>query len=212
MADEFFNGNVFGGFGNRPQEENHEPAFVPPVNTNVEEPVTETVEEPVQETVEDKPVPRKAKKPNRKANHSSSTDLNASVVKTVLALSKKVTSLSEADRELVGSLLGLKNTSDDVRLIIALADSETVKTARETLKDLEDLSKLDDMQFAVKLSMKDHAYRKSLWELETSLYPDYAGEKFPPNDPLAEVTLLRKVQKENPGYIDRINGVESILA
>ena len=210
MADELFGGNVFGGF-NHSQEETHEPAFVPPVIDHEEEPATESVEEQARETVEEKPAPQSAKKPNRKANHSSSTDLNARVVKTVLALSKKVTSLSEADRELVGSLLGLKNTSDDVRLIIALADSETVKTARETLKDLKDLAKLDDMQFAVKLSMKDHAYRKSLWELETSLYPDYAGEKFPPNDPLAEVTLLRKVQKENPGFGERVDGVESVL-
>ena len=211
MSDELFGGNVFGGF-NHPQEETHEPAFVPPVIDHTEEPVTETVEEPDREIVEEKPAPRKTKKPNRKANHPSGTELNASVVKTVLALSEKVSHLSESDRGLIGGLLGLKNTSDDVRLIIALADSGTTKTARETLEDLEDLAKLDDMQFAVKLSMKDHAYRKSLWELETSIYPDYAGEKFPPNDPLAEVTLLRKVQKENPGFGERVDDVNSIIA
>lgn len=209
MADELFGGNVFGGF-NHPQEETHEPAFVPPVIDHEEEPATEAVEEQAHETAEEKPAPKPAKKPNRKPNRPSN-ELNANVVKTVLALSEKVSSLSDSDRELVGSLLGVKNASDDVRLIIALADSETVKTARETLKDLKDLAKLDDMQFAVKLSMKDHAYRKSLWELETSLYPDYAGEKFPPNDPLAEVTLLRKVQKENPGFGERVDGVESVL-
>lgn len=221
MADEYNNG--FGGFNagslfnNQPQEDHEETAFTVPAGLTTETPVETPVQpaEPAaasEPETEAKPA-KKAKRPaaSRKA---ATVELNEKTVRTVLSLEENVDLLDGKVKAIAADLLGVKNPEDKVKLIIALADDEKASKAREALRDLSELYSLDEMQFAVKVSVRDHAERKYLWEVESKFDEAKAAElgKFPANDVFAEVSMLRRLQKESPEFKSTLDELTEVLA
>lgn len=227
MADEYnnsFNGfNAGNVFSDHSRETYGTPAFAVPAglaeNEQAEEqaPVETQAEEAQAEQPAAKPAAKEAKekKPaaaNRKP--SPSGEITEKTVRTVLSMLENVDLLDGKVRAVAAYLLGVKNPEDKVKFIVAMADDAKVSKARSVIRDLSELCALDEMQFAVKTSVREHSERKALWEVESRFDEDKAAElgKFPANDVFAEVTMLRKLQKESPSFKQTLDDLVEVLA
>lgn len=217
MADEYnnvFNGFDAGGvFSNHGQETHDGPAFAVPTGmTASEAPAPQAAEEHVEEKLAEEKPAAKAKKP-APARKPATAELTEKTVRTVLAMADSVDLLDGKVKTIAAQLLGVKNPDDKVKLIIALADDAKSSKARDVVSALADLYDLDEMQFAVKVSVRDHSDRKYLWEVESKFDEDKANElgKFPANDVFTEVSMLRKLQKESGSFKQTLDDLAEAL-
>ena len=215
MADEYnngFNGFDAGGvFSNHGQETHGVPAFAVPTGMTASESPTPAAEHVEEKPEEEKPA-AKAKKP-APARKPATTELTEKTVRTVLAMADSADLLDGKVKTIAAQLLGVKNPDDKVKFIIALADDAKSSKAREVVSDLSDLYDLDEMQFAVKVSVREHSDRKYLWEVESKFDEAKAAElgKFPANDVFAEVSMLRKLQKESSSFKQTLDDLAEVL-
>lgn len=158
-------------------------------------------------TVEKKSVRKKVKK-SRKP--TTSVELSDKVVRQVLGLSDQLQGASDSVRSLSATLLGVKDSTDDVRFIVALADSENVDTVKKSVREAIDLAEMDDLKFAVTMAGKSHAERKALWDLVSGVADSVPEGKFPQADVGREVSMLREVLSS--GVSDKFTGVLELLA
>lgn len=215
MADEYnngFNGFDAGGvFSNYGQEYHDGPAFAVPTDMTASETTTPVAEHVEEKPTEEKPA-AKAKKPVP-ARKPATAELTEKTVRTVLAMADSVDLLDGKVKTIAAQLLGVKNPDDKVKFIIALADDAKSSKAREVVSDLSDLYDLDEMQFAVKVSVREHSDRKYLWEVESKFDEAKAAElgKFPANDVFTEVSMLRKLQKESSSFKQTLDDLAEAL-
>lgn len=224
MADEYnndFNGfNAGNVFADHSRETYGAPAFAVPAglaeNEQADEPAP--VEAPAEEVQAEQPAAKPAAKekkpaaPNRKP--APSGEITEKTVRTVLSMLENVDLLDGKVRAVAAYLLGVKNPEDKVKFIVAMADDAKVSKARSVIRDLSELCALDEMQFAVKTSVREHSERKALWEVESKFDEDKAAElgKFPANDVFSEVSMLRKLQKESPSFQQTLDDLMEVLA
>lgn len=215
MADEYnngFNGFDAGGvFSNHGQEYHDGPAFAVPTGMTASETPTPAAEHVEEKPTEEKPA-AKVKKPVP-ARKPATAELTEKTVRTVLAMADSVDLLDGKVKTIAAQLLGVKNPDDKVKFIIALADDAKSSKAREVVSDLSDLYDLDEMQFAVKVSVREHSDRKYLWEVESKFDEAKAAElgKFPANDVFTEVSMLRKLQKESSSFKQTLDDLAEAL-
>lgn len=221
MADEYnnsFNGfNAGDVFSDHSRETYGAPAFAVPAGLTESEQAGEQapVESPAEEEQAEQPAAKPAAKEKKPAaNRKAATgELTERTVRTVLSMLESVDLLDGKVRTVAAYLLGVKNPEDKVKLIVAMADDAKASKARSVIRDLSELYALDEMQFAVKASVREHSERKALWEVESKFDEDKAAElgKFPANDVFAEVSMLRKLQKESPSFKQTLDDLVEVL-
>ena len=221
MADEYnnsFNGfNAGDVFSDHSRETYGAPAFAVPAGLTESEQAGEQtpVESPAEEEQAEQPAAKPAAKEKKPAaNRKAATgELTERTVRTVLSMLESVDLLDGKVRTVAAHLLGVKNPEDKVKLIVAMADDAKASKARSVIRDLSELYALDEMQFAVKASVREHSERKALWEVESKFDEDKAAElgKFPANDVFAEVSMLRKLQKESPSFKQTLDDLVEVL-
>lgn len=225
MADEYnnsFNGfNASNVFSDHSRETYDTPAFAVPAGLTENEPAAEQapVEAPVEEVQAEQPASKPAAKeakekkpaPNRKP---AAGEITERTVRTVLSMLENVDLLDGKVKTVAAHLLGVKNPEDKVKFIVAMADDAKVSKARSVIRDLSELYALDEMQFAVKASVREHSERKALWDVESKFDEEKAAElgKFPANDVFAEVSMLRRLQKESPSFQQTLDDLMEVLA
>ena len=157
-------------------------------------------------------VGRPPKRQNRKQ-----VDVSPAVVSAVLQWADRVNNADDKTLELAESLLGVKRADDDSRLISALMSSDSVADARKKISQALELASLDDLRYAVEVSKLDRSARRDLWELESGIDPDLASEitdgtgKLPTNDLYAEVSIIRRIQKESNIFRSTLDEVTELL-
>lgn len=221
MADEYnnsFNGfNAGDVFSDHSRETYGAPAFAVPAGLTESGQAGEQtpVESPAEEEQAEQPAAKPAAKEKKPAaNRKAATgELTERTVRTVLSMLESVDLLDGKVRTVAAYLLGVKNPEDKVKLIVAMADDAKASKARSVIRDLSELYALDEMQFAVKASVREHSERKALWEVESKFDEDKAAElgKFPANDVFAEVSMLRKLQKESPSFKQTLDDLVEVL-
>lgn len=221
MADEYnnsFNGfNAGDVFSDHSRETYGAPAFAVPAGLTGNEQAGEQA--PVESTAEEEQAEQPAAKPAAKEKKPAANrkpaggELTERTVRTVLSMLESVDLLDGKVRAVAAHLLGVKNPEDKVKLIVAMADDAKASKARSVIRDLSELYALDEMQFAVKASVREHSERKALWEVESKFDEDKAAElgKFPANDVFAEVSMLRKLQKESPSFKQTLDDLVEVL-
>ena len=155
---------------------------------------------------------RPPKRQNRKQ-----VEVSPAVVSAVLQWAERVNNADDKTLELAESLLGVKRTDDDSRLISALMSSDSVADARKKISQALELASLDDLRYAVEVSKLDRNARRDLWELESGIDPNLASEitdgtsKLPTNDLYAEVSIIRRIQKESNIFRSTLDEVTELL-
>jgi hypothetical protein len=154
-------------------------------------------------------------RPSRKIIKKTA-DVTPAVVNAVLQWADRVRSADQKTIDLASDLLNVRNP-DESKLISALMDASSVSDARKKISSALDLANLDDLRFAVEVARLDHSDRKDLWDLESKIDPDLASSitdgsgKLPPNDLYAEVSLLRRLQKESSLFRSSLDSVTELL-
>jgi hypothetical protein len=159
---------------------------------------------------ESKPKSRPSRRVIKKAN------ITPQAVEAVLEWKSRVDQTDAKTLDLAADLLSVKR-DDEAKFISALMDSSAVSAARKTISNALDLAALDDLKFAVEVSKIDRNDRKDLWNLESHVDPDLANSltdgsgKLPTNDLYAEVSVIRRLQKESPEFREALDAVTALL-
>lgn len=226
-----FNNNVFGGGNDFNNGGSFSSPFSAPASHDDEVPETTTqpevnevdaAEAPIVEA-EAKDETTTRKKPGRKAGRPSgrssrkadSSAVPSNVVRKILDAREKLEIVDDSTRKLAANLLGVTDETDETRFIVALLNPEKTEEAKKSLSALLDTYDMNDLEFGMSIGSKTHAERKALYELEEAISPDKAAEvtngRFPSNNPMEEVSIIRRIQKETNGFKEAISSVNELL-
>lgn len=222
-----FNNNVFGGDNGGFSSPFAVPSSVPAPDPEpeespvVEEPaveesaVDETAVEHKEEPEEAKPARRSSRKRSASRRSSADSAIPWHVVRKVLDAREKLEIVDDSTRKLAASLLNVSDETDESKFILALLTPEKVEEAKKSLSALLDTYDMNDLEFGMSIGSKTHAERKALYELEEAISPDKAAEvtngRFPSNNPMEEVSIIRRIQKETNGFKEAVTSVNELL-
>lgn len=179
---------------------------------------TTTVEpEPVAEDGGHKKRGGRRRSGGRSAKRSDSGNaISTDTVRRILDAREKLEIIDDETRKLAAKMLGVKDETDELKFVVTLMDPGKVSEAKESLKALVDTYDLPDLEFGMMMGAKTHAERKAVYELEELIAPNKAAEvldggRFPANNPMEEVSIIRRIQKESPDFKGIVDSVNELL-